>query len=181
MKPKTASHHRRWVLRLFEWAALLLVILLLMNWFLQRSERLQAEAERLTFQATVDALQSAVRCISLLQDQRPALYGTLLKEGNPMPLLAVAPSQVPANYLGELQRPDPRNIAGGQWYFDRSAGVLVYRVKNSRFFDSGWTGPAMVRYRLVGQQASQASDAAQGSLQKGQLLTLAAEGKFFWK
>lgn len=181
MKPKTASHHRRWVLRLFEWAVLLLVILLLMSLFLQRSERLQAEAERLTFQATVDALQSAVRYISLLQDQRPALYGALLKEGNPMPLLAVDPAQVPSNYLGELQRPDPRNIAGGQWYFDRSAGVLVYRVKNRRFFDSDWPGPAMVRYRLVGQQAGRASGDVEGPLQKGQLLTLAAEGKFSWK
>jgi hypothetical protein len=181
MKPRTPLHQKRWTLRLFEWGGLACVVLILLVVFLRCIERLQVEAEQHVFQTTVDALETAVRITSLLQDHRPVAYGALLENGNPMPLLERVPGWNPNHYLGELDQPDPQTIAGGLWYFDRPAGVLVYRVRNSRFIDTELSGPARVPFRVVPRGTGQAAAGPVAPLEQGVLLDLVPQAPFHWK
>jgi hypothetical protein len=36
----------------------------------------------------------------------------------------------------------------GHWSFDSSQGLLVYRVRHARFFDTGLPAPARARFKL---------------------------------
>jgi hypothetical protein len=180
-KSKSPLYHKRWTLRLFEWAVLVFVLLLLISFFLRRFERLQAEAERLTFQATVNSLQQAVKYGSILREYRPKAYGALRQNGNPVPLLQDDIVNLPFSYLGEIEQPDPKFIAGGQWYFDRTVGVLIYRIQNERYFDSDLSGPARIRYRIVQQDGGGATGSSVAGREEGQLLVLAPQDCFVWK
>ncbi len=67
-----------------------------------------------------------------------------LAGANPVDWLA----ETPKGYAGALEDPDPKEIQGYQWYFDESAGVLVYRVRNEAYFRSPVEGPARARFRV---------------------------------
>ncbi len=124
MKPKMASHHRRWVLRVFEWALLVAVVMLLIGVLLQKVEQLQTEAERLSFEGVVNSLNAAVMLDSFVNNPIAAL-----SEGdNPMQLL----DQLPSNYLGTWDDSDSAVQADGQWYFDKVQRLLIYRTRKYR-------------------------------------------------
>lgn len=56
---------------------------------------------------------------------------------------------IAGSYHGEVDAGLPPDLSGGEWYFDRSDGALVYRVRNAEFFHSDLPGPARVRFRLA--------------------------------
>jgi general secretion pathway protein G len=147
VRPKTASHHRRWTLRLFEWGVLTAMVLVLMGVFLGRVRRLQVEVERLNVQATVDSLRTAVLLAAVGGDARGRTAPA--SGGNPVRLLREQTGLAPAGYLGELDDPDPAAIAPGSWYFDRRQGFLIYRVRRGDALDSPLDGPPRLRWRLV--------------------------------
>ncbi|MEZ4484268.1 MAG: hypothetical protein R2864_06605 [Syntrophotaleaceae bacterium] len=145
MKLKTASHHRRWVLRLFEWAVLVSVVLLLIGVFLQRIEQLQVEAERLAFEGVVNSLNAAVMLCSISKNKA----GEVSAGDNPMRLL----DQVPLNYIGVFDDPYPEGLAGGHWVFHRGQRLLIYRTKQYRRAVSAF-GDDRVRQFRLGEVAS---------------------------
>ncbi len=69
-----------------------------------------------------------------------------LDRSNPFDLLQ--PASIPNNYLGELDNPDPGEIEGYRWYFDKSQRQLVYRVGNADDFHSSLDGPARIRVAI---------------------------------
>jgi len=127
MKPKTARHHRRWVLRLFEWAVLVCIIGLLCSLFLQRMDRMQGLIEKRNFEATVQVLQAAVFLAATVGSE------DLVAQGNPVKVYQQQFGMLPTNYLGELAPSDAAAAPSGHWYFDRQDKILVYRVANKRF------------------------------------------------
>ncbi|OEU62111.1 MAG: hypothetical protein BA870_03045 [Desulfuromonadales bacterium C00003094] len=142
MKPKTASHHRRWVLRVFEWALLVSVVMLLMGVLLQKVEQLQAEAERLSFEGVVNSLKAAVMLDSFVNNPTEAI-----SEGdNPMQLM----DQLPSNYLGILDASDPAVQADGQWYFDKVQRLLIYRTQKYRRANSAFGDDRSRQFYLRG-------------------------------
>jgi hypothetical protein len=147
MRLKTATHHRRWTLRLFEWGVLTAIILVLMGVFLGRMRHLQVEVERLNVQATVDSLRAAV----LLAAVKGGANGRArpVPGGNPVRLLQEQTGLAPNGYLGELDNPDPADIAPGSWYFDHRQGVLIYRVRRGDALNSPLNGPPRMRWRLA--------------------------------
>jgi hypothetical protein len=56
--------------------------------------------------------------------------------------------EVPVNYLGELDGPDPAAIEGGHWYYDRRDKVLVYHIDNAEYFSGGSSSPARVVFTV---------------------------------
>jgi hypothetical protein len=146
MKPKTPLHHKRWTLRLFEWGVLTCVILILMGLFLRKVRHLQAEAERLTVQATVDNMRAAVFLAATLHRDRESVRVAARPGGNPVKLLEAETGLTPVGYLGEMESPDPGEIAPGKWYFDRTRGALVYRLRSTEGFSSPLSGPARIRF-----------------------------------
>ena len=55
----------------------------------------------------------------------------------------------PANYIGEMDNPDPEQIKAGQWYYDRSDHTLNYRIRNTAFFHDGVEGYPILKFRVV--------------------------------
>lgn len=147
-KPKTPRHHKRWTLRLFEWGVLTCVILILMGVFLRKVRHLQAEAERLSVQATVENMRAAVLIAGILPAKQFRHRSLATPGGNPVALLQAQTGLVPDGYLGELEDADPDRIAKGSWYFDRVRQVLVYRLRSSDGFVSQLPGPARIRLCL---------------------------------
>lgn len=156
MKPKRTLHQQRWTLRLFEWGILSCVVLVLMGVFLRRVRHLQFEAERLTVQATVDNLRAAVLLATVLPRPKEAAR----PGGNPVALLKAETGLEPDGYIGELESADLHQIAPGQWYFDRSEEVLVYRVRSVEDFDSSLSGPARIRLCLRSADPGKADGAS---------------------
>lgn len=141
MTLKIATHHRRWVLRLFEWAVLTIVVLLLLGIFLHRIEGLQGEAERLNVKATIENLRTTVLLASIVQNPEKVVY----PGANPVNLLAGETGLTISGYVGELTNPEAGKIAPKHWYFDPSQGALIYLIGNTSNFNSPLSGSARIR------------------------------------
>lgn len=148
MKPKTPRHHKRWILRLFEWGVLACVILILMGVFLRKVRYLQAEAERLNVQAMVENMRAAVLIAGILPAKQVLQRSLAIPGGNPVALLEAQTGLVPAGYMGELDEADQVRIATGSWYFDRPRQALIYRLRITDGFTSPLPGPARIRLCL---------------------------------
>jgi general secretion pathway protein G len=106
---------------------------------------LQVTAERARMEhvlgvlRTAAAVEFASHVIRGKKEQLARLAGS-----NPMDRLA----ETPGNYMGAFDNPDPSEIDGGHWYFDRSRGILVYRVRYPATFATHLPGPPRVRFKL---------------------------------
>lgn len=149
MKAKSAGHHRRWVLRLFEWGVLACIVALLIGLFLNRVGQARAMIEQQNFLTTVRTLQAAVTLQSVIHPQE-AIPG-----GNPVTAHQQQFGIVPAGYIGELASPDPASVAGGSWYFDRKERRLVYRVSSTDYFRCRLRGPPRIRLQVVRQAGTE--------------------------
>jgi hypothetical protein len=141
-------------------------LVLLLAWFvLERADGLAAAMEKVKLSTTVSQLQTAVQLVAAarvingdraalaaLEGANPMQFGEAEPAGNRLrPVLPAANSLLADthSYLGELDNPDPRHIAGGKWYYDRQAGVLVYRVENEAYFSTPLIGPKRARFRVM--------------------------------
>jgi hypothetical protein len=53
----------------------------------------------------------------------------------------------PSNFAGEADRPDPAAVPRGQWLYDRTDGILLYRPRLARRLETG-DGSGVLRFRL---------------------------------
>lgn len=107
-------------------------------------------AERTSMESIIGTLRSALNIKVASYLAKDNIAGLVTLEGtNPMNAL----SELPRNYRGELDAPDPRGVEGGSWYYDKHDKTLVYRVDNSEYFSGGLSNPARARFavRLVYQ------------------------------
>jgi hypothetical protein len=86
-------------------------------------------AERAAVEATVMQVNSALNARVAYE----LLRGRVPDDGqwqrrNPFALAGTSP----ANYGGEADRVEPSGIAAGEWFYDRSEAVLLYRPRFSR-------------------------------------------------
>ena len=163
----------RWANRQLSRLELIIAVIILsvvLGMFMQYSIKVFAHAERSLLTSTVVNINTALQyhvaghvlrgdygIIDKLQDINPfTLVG-----GNPLWLdpgsVSPVPEEivagmltvrVPANYLGELDSPDPAGIEGGHWYFDTADNTLVYRVNNPEYFSSSLSGPPRISFSV---------------------------------
>lgn len=132
----------------FSLLELVVVIVLVAVLYAIAADRLvvmRAQAERSEVETTVGALRSALG-IRVAAHVARGTAGEIrtLAGGNPMELM----SERPESYRGSFFGPDPGSFDGGQWYFDRREGALVYRVRFGEFFQSALQGPPRVRFAV---------------------------------
>lgn len=147
----------------------LLLIAVLIGAFARHTLKMFALAEQTSVFLTVNNINTALNYQAALLVMRPPAGGVPdLERLNPMTLMGTAriaadatgqelTEQVrqdralasPSGYLGELEDPDPDSIEGGRWYYDLTAGLLVYRVQNSEFFHSILPGAPRLRFAVA--------------------------------
>lgn len=130
---------------LFEFVVVVVIISILLAVGINKLISYQADAERVAMENVAGVLRSALglKFAELIVENRAAAAAALV-DSNPMERLA----ELPANYLGELDAPDPAGIEGGYWYFDRQGRALVYRVYHAGYFSGEAGGPARVRFAI---------------------------------
>lgn len=122
-----------------------ILILIFIVMVINRVWPLRIAAERVSMEHMLGTLNSALGIEMVARASHGGLAHMADLEGsNPMNLL----DEPPANYIGELQTPEPENIDGYSWYFDRTRKILVYRVANDDYFETELPGPARARFQL---------------------------------
>lgn len=131
---------------LLELTVVVAVISILFLFSYQRYLDLLVDVERSSVEQTLGVLRSALgmKVAKMIVDGRmDELNGY---EGmNPVQLLA----ELPKNYEGEIADPQALNDYRGIWYFDKMAGMLVYRVKNRSAFFSEIADFDQARFRVA--------------------------------
>lgn len=130
---------------LIELVVVVVLIAFLVVIAIARLLALQADAERVTMETVAGVLRSALGmkvAESIVRNELPGLAA--LEGSNPMDRLA----ELPTNYLGELDKPDPSRLDDGNWYFDRSERTLVYLVRNKTHFEGGVANPPRARFTI---------------------------------
>ena len=108
---------------LFELLVVIVIVSVLMVIAISRLLALQVDAERVVMESVVGAIRSGLG-IKVAQAIVKQNVNSLpeYENSNPMNLLA----EVPVNYLGEFEAPDPYALEKGSWYFDRSPVACLY-------------------------------------------------------
>jgi general secretion pathway protein G len=133
---------------LFELVVAGAIVLVVVGVLLDQVRYYQEQAERSAVRSTVALLQSALalRAMAVLVKGDPERIGRLERE-NPMEWLA----QQPANYAGAFYGEPLERIPGGGWYFDRTAGRLVYQVWRGRHFEPAVADKPEIRFRVTAE------------------------------
>lgn len=113
---RSGNHARQ--LRFVEWLLFGLLMLGLGGVAWQQSRQLQAQAELVSFRATVRALKQALVLAQLQGGAKPA--------ANPFELL----ERKPLNYAGAMPLGQAAQTLQGQWAFDAGCSCLVYLPRN---------------------------------------------------
>lgn len=130
---------------LLELTVVVVVISTLFLFAYQRYLDLLVDVEKASMEQTVGILRSAVgmKVAKLIVDGKVSSLKDY--EGtNPVDLLA----EVPKNYDGETGERQEKKEHSGFWSFDKTSGLLIYKVKNKAAFHSEINGFDQARFRL---------------------------------
>lgn len=129
---------------LLEMTLVIILVVVLYVVAVDRILPLRGDAEAAAAATVVGASRSALgmEVAARIIHDGPASVGEL--DGvNPMRLL----SEVPDNYLGEVDGVDPANLPPGNWYFDLESRELVYLVRFGQYFRTEMPGPPRLAFR----------------------------------
>lgn len=130
---------------LLELVVVIVIISILLVIAISRLLALQVDAERVAMEMVAGTIRSAVGIKVAESIVRHDIRGLgALEASNPIDRLA----ERPANYLGELEDPDPKTLEDGNWYFDTRSRTLVYLVRNTGFFQGGLADPPRARFSI---------------------------------
>lgn len=122
---------RQYGLTRLEFALVSVIFVLLIGAFLYAVRHQQAQAEKLSVELTVMAMRTGLlsevtqRLINHQSEQTADLVGS-----NPVRFL----KSPPVGYLGEFKEVDAGRVQASSWYFDSTAGELVYRLNRADGF-----------------------------------------------
>jgi prepilin-type N-terminal cleavage/methylation domain-containing protein len=130
---------------LFELVVVVLLVGVLMSFAIDRLMRMQVDAERVSVQYVIGALESAINLQVAEIVVRQGLDAVRsLEDRNPMSFL----SKTPANYIGASDDDATDWQRGSGWYFDLDKKILVYTVNNTDYFRSSVEGRPRIRLQL---------------------------------
>lgn len=141
---KNQLNHRGFTL--FEFTIVILLIGVMMSFAIDRLLQLQIDAERTSVQQIIGTLSSAVNLqVAELVVEHGLESIKSLENTNPMNYL----SELPYNYSGNKSDKDAGQHASGIWYFDSNQSVLVYKVKNTNYFESTLKSTPRIRLKVM--------------------------------
>ena len=130
----------------FEYAVTMAITAILLTVFLERAAYYRDEAERVQMLYTVAAMRTALQMkTGELERHRQGAGTAALAGQNPIAWL----QEKPPNYLGEFYAPKRSEVEDGNWYFDRKKRVLVYLLREGKFFSSHEAKPLLFKVELL--------------------------------
>jgi hypothetical protein len=134
-----------WRGRTFEWAVLVVLVVVAIGFMRQQSRALQAQAEVAAVQSTLGSLRTAL-VIAHLQRVVQLEKGVVVDlQQNPFKILRA----VPSNYAGEVVRSDITRVVAGSWVFDKECVCIGYVPMSPESLELK-TEPAVLWYQLSG-------------------------------
>ncbi len=130
---------------LFEIVVVILLIGVLVSAAIDRLLQLQIETERISVKHVIGVLESAVYMQTAEIVLRQGL-GSLreMENTNPVDYL----EKPPDNYAGKKSGAAAEGVPVSNWYFDSVKHVLVYKVKNIKYFESDIQGEPRIQLKL---------------------------------
>jgi hypothetical protein len=126
---------------------------------LERAERLAAEAERMSVEMQIEALnrlatlryatllaRGGPQSLSQLEGANPMLWDVLVSP-NPLAGGAGEATTGPVGYVGERSVASEADLERGSWAYDPGRGLLLYRYRFAPEDPDGDELPALVAYR----------------------------------
>lgn len=138
--------------KLFEFVWVVLLVGVLSMVVLDYMLRYIEVAEKSAMENTVVNLQSALR-LRLMEALLHNDVEEVVRLANENPINWL--QEVPRNYAGEFDDPEPGVVAEGKWYYDLKSKELVYLVDSGREFTPGPDGRKWVRWRIRAPLLSQ--------------------------
>jgi len=112
---------------------------------LDKFQGYQENAERAVMRTTLASFKTALQLkVAELLIERRGTEIAALQGQNPVTWL----EEPPSNYLGAFPAGEAREKPAGNWYFDTSAGELVYLPRGAIFGAPGSRAPYELRYRV---------------------------------
>ena len=115
-----------WTGRTLEWLILAGVLLVFIVALGLASQRLQAQAEIGTVQATLGALRFSLVADHLKKSLQSPQGNAANSQRNPFKVL----DRLPPNYVGEVSMSAIAGVAPGSWVFDKDCVCIGYRPMN---------------------------------------------------
>ena len=140
------QHYKTRGFSLFELVVVILLIGVFMTIAIDNLLRLQIDAARVSVQHVIGSLNSAVNLEAADRILKQGL-GSIksLENSNPMDYL----SELPFNYIGVRSDLAAATSANASWYFDPDAKILVYKVRNRKYFNSELDGTPRIRFKVA--------------------------------
>lgn len=132
---------KRWLERLVA----LILVLILVSVFFVRVEKISIVAERESVQQCLSSIRVGVQMFVLSDVMRGRIADMRAYE-NANPMRLQDQEKLPVNYAGEFSAEEAAGLRGGQWYYDTTAGQLVYRVSHYPLYEGD--ARRELRYRL---------------------------------
>lgn len=136
--------------RLERLIALILASIMVLVFF-AKVEKISVAVERESVQQSLSSIRVGIQMFVLSDIIRGGGTADMRSYENTNPMRFQ--EKLPMNYAGEFDPEETANIVGGQWYYDKSANHLVYRVAHYPLFEGD--SRRELRYRL---QFSDAAD-----------------------
>lgn len=147
--------------------ALIVLVAIFIMVAMQSIWKMRVVAERTHVAWMYGAMQSAIGIETAVRGMKGGLKAiAILDRSNPLDLLdnQKTPFMGAFSYLGELDSPDPAEIAPGSWYFDSQSRELIYRVAMTDAFVSDLDGPARIRFALRGRYSNSGEERTLGGI-----------------
>ncbi len=133
---------------LIELIVVIIIIVTLMGFFMNRVSFYQEQAEKVAMEGVVGAIQSAlILQYGQLQTRGKSSDIATLIQDNPMNWM----QKKPANYAGEFFEPTLKSASSGNWIFDLKTREMVYLVRNGTHLNPGAGHQPWIRFHVVTQ------------------------------
>lgn len=130
---------------LFEMVVTILLIGVLVSAAIDRLLQIQIDAEKHSVMRVIGILESAVYLQVAEMVVKEGLNSLqTLENANPMDYL----QKLPSNYVGVKEGGEIGRVPFSSWYFDPTDDVLVYKVRNTKYFESDIEGEPRIKLKL---------------------------------
>ena len=147
----------------FEIVVVVLLVGLLMSFAIERLIQLQIVAEKVSVEQNIVAFNSAIHLEIVDRVLKSGMKSIMEMENtNPVSYL----SDLPYNYIGLKSEINASHLPMESWYYDPQQNILVYKVKNTKYFSTELSGVPRMRFKIVSVY-NESSDRERNSVIRG--------------